>query len=250
MGRWSRLVADRFVDALELPAGSSVLDVGCGTGVLLDAVVEGWAPARAVGLDPSADFLRLAAERLRDRGAAAFDEGRADALPTADGTFDAAVSGLALNFTDDAGAAIGEMARVVRPGGTVAGYVWDYDHPDFFLTRLWDAALAVDGERGAGDERGRWSICTAAGMAAVVDAEPLGGATTWSITVPTAFADADELWSGFLLGVGPSGTWVAGLDDDRRERVRAALEAALPRSADGTVHLTARALAFAARRRG
>jgi len=56
--------------------------------------------------------------------APAFQSGAAQALPIASASVDAVVSGLVLNFTPDPAASLAEMARVARPGGTVAAYVW------------------------------------------------------------------------------------------------------------------------------
>jgi hypothetical protein len=67
VGRWSRLVARDFLHWLEAPAGLDWLDVGCGTGALAEAIAEGFAPKHLPGVDPSAEFLEFARQRLRDR---------------------------------------------------------------------------------------------------------------------------------------------------------------------------------------
>jgi ubiquinone/menaquinone biosynthesis C-methylase UbiE len=123
VGRWSRRVAEVFLDWLEVPAGRSWLDVGCGTGALSATILQRMRPGCVLGLDSSADFLAHARKQAQDRRAA-FDLGDAQALPFGDGQFDAAVSGLVLNFVADPERMVAEMRRVVRPGGTVALYVW------------------------------------------------------------------------------------------------------------------------------
>ena len=55
-----------------------------------------------------------------------------------------AVSGLVLNFVPEPRRAIAEMARVARPGGTVAAYVWDYAGKMELMRYFWDAAVVLD----------------------------------------------------------------------------------------------------------
>lgn len=61
-------------------------------------------------------------------------------LPVADGRMDVVVSGLVLNFVPDPGQAAREMARVARPGGRVAVYLWDYADRMELIRYFWDAA--------------------------------------------------------------------------------------------------------------
>lgn len=231
-------MATRFVDDLAVPTGARWLDVGCGTGDLLGVVTERCAPEHVVGVDPSEAFLAVAASRWPDVD---LRVGAAEDLPLGDATVHAAVSGLALNFVPNPVRAFAEMARVTAAGGVVAAYVWDYAHPDFFLTRFWDAATrTVLQGRPTGDERGRWELCTPDGLAAAARAAGLDPVVS-AVEVETVFADRDELWSGFELGVGPSGALVRDLDEDARATLRATMESGLPYRDDGTVRLPARA---------
>ena len=72
-----------------------------------------------------APFVAHAATQVPD-ARASFRKGDAQHLPVDDGSFDAVVSGLVLNFVPDQPAALREMRRAARPGGVVAAYVWDY----------------------------------------------------------------------------------------------------------------------------
>jgi trans-aconitate methyltransferase len=123
MGRWSALLAERFLDAVPLPPGAAVLDAGCGTGALAQALAARDPAARIAGTDLSDAFL--AAARARVPGAA-FRRGDIARLPDADGAFDAALSLLVLQFVPDRAAAAAELARVTRPGGIVAAAMWDF----------------------------------------------------------------------------------------------------------------------------
>jgi SAM-dependent methyltransferase len=98
-------------------AGCTVADVGCGTGRLTDLLAATGAFAVGVDLDPA--MLTVAAGRAPGRII------RADAarLPLADASVDAAVTVATLEFTDDAGTVLAEMARVTRPGGRVVAAV-------------------------------------------------------------------------------------------------------------------------------
>jgi SAM-dependent methyltransferase len=114
VGRWSRRVAPLFLSWLAEPPARRWLDVGCGTGALLGAIVDRIAPAAATGVDPSTGFLETCARRVAGR--AELHHGGAERIPLPVGTVDYAVSGLVLNFLPDPSAAPQEMARVTIVG--------------------------------------------------------------------------------------------------------------------------------------
>ena len=116
VGRWSRLVSRDFLRWLSVASGSRWLDVGCGTGTLCRVILEQEAPQSVRGVDSSAGFIDYARANIED-DRATFTVGDAQALPVNDAEFDAAVSGLMLNFVPDTGLALQEMARATRPGG-------------------------------------------------------------------------------------------------------------------------------------
>ncbi len=103
--------------------GARALDVACGTGDLALALASVVAPGgEVVGSDFSERMLELAREKAADRVVDArvrFEAGNALALPYADGEFDAATVGFGARNFSDLGRGLGEMARVVRPGGRV-----------------------------------------------------------------------------------------------------------------------------------
>ena len=123
MGRWSRKVAPLFVDWLDASQEQSWADIGCGTGELSLQIASKCKPSHLVGIDTSAAFITQAAKYVPS---AEFREGDATNIDLPDEGLDYAVSGLVLNFVPDKAKALSEMARIVRPGGVVALYVWDY----------------------------------------------------------------------------------------------------------------------------
>ena len=124
MGVWSQLVGQVFLDWLSPATGQRWIDVGCGNGAFTEQLIQRCAPAEAQGIDPSEAQLAFARTRPGAAGAV-FLRGDAMALPFEDDRFDVAVMALVIHFVPDPAKGIGELTRVVRPGGLVAAYVWD-----------------------------------------------------------------------------------------------------------------------------
>ena len=115
--------ASRVADVAQLQPGQSVLDVGCGTGILAREAHTRITPSgRAVGLDRDAGMLVVAEEQAPY---IEWRQGTAEALPFPDKSFDAIVCQFGLMFFVDRKRALGEMVRVLRPGGRLAIAVWD-----------------------------------------------------------------------------------------------------------------------------
>jgi SAM-dependent methyltransferase len=246
IGRWSRPAAQRFVDWLEAPSGGRWLDVGCGAGALTAALLERASPSVVVGLDPSRAFLDFARERIPD-ARAAFRIGDAQALPFGDAEFDAVVSGLVLNFVPRPEVAVAEMRRVVRPGGVVAVYLWDYAGEMQLIRRFWDAACELDPGAAALDEGRRFPICQPAALRTLFEAAGLRQVETRAIDAPTPFLDFDDYWTPFLGGQGPAPTYACALPEASRAALRDRLRDRLPTDAAGRISLTARAFAVRGR---
>lgn len=244
VGRWSRRVAPRFLAWLAVPSGRRWLDVGCGTGALCAAIADQCLPASLAGVEPSEGFLQTARQHLA--GQATLRSGSAAALPHEDNAFDAAVSGLVLNFVPDAHAALAEIARVTRNAGTIAAYVWDYAGKMELMRAFWDAAVALDPRAAGLDEGVRFSLCRPEALAQLFSSAGLQNVETAALDVPTPFDSFEDYWQPFLGGQGPAPAYAMSLDEAARTRLRERLRQRLPAQADGSIALTARAWAVRA----
>lgn len=242
VGRWSRLVARELLRWLAVPPGAAWLDVGSGSGALVDEILARAEPRVVVGIDRSERFVAHARARVTN-GRVHFQVGDAQALPVAHGSFDAVVSGLVLNFVPAPARMVAEMARAGGPGSTVALYVWDYASGMELIRRFWDAARALDPAAAALDEAVRFPGCAPAPLEALLASAGLARVEARAIDVPTRFRDFDDLWSPFLGGQGPAPAYAASLPEDRRAALREALRAAALAAADGAISLAARAWA-------
>jgi SAM-dependent methyltransferase len=143
LGRWSRRLADLFLDFVEFPEAGELLDVGCGTGALTFTMADRWPARPVIGVDIAAPFISYAqSRRFGDRPT--FEIGDACALKYADGRFAGAAAHLVFLFIPKPEVALREMRRVTRSGGTVAAVVWDSRGGLVFQRMLWDTAVAID----------------------------------------------------------------------------------------------------------
>ena len=244
VGRWSRQVAPRFLAWLNIPAGRSWLDVGCGTGALCAAIVDRCSPSAVAGVEPSDGFLATARQHLANR--AMLYQGSATAIPLNDASVEVVVSGLVLNFVPDRRAALLEMARVTVKGGTIAAYVWDYAGKMDLMRLFWDAAAKLDPGAAKLDEGVRFPLCRPEKLAELFAGAGLEAVEVGSIDISTPFTDFDDYWQPFLGGQGPAPAYAMSLDMAARMRLRDCIMGQMPIAADGSISLTARAWAVRA----
>jgi SAM-dependent methyltransferase len=242
VGRWSRRVAAEFVDWLGLAPGSRILDVGCGTGALTTTVLERAHPSAVVGVDPSPGYVNHVRSSVVDERAS-FEIADAENLPFDTAVFDAAVSALVLNFVPHPDRGVAEMTRVVRGGGRIAAYVWDYAGRMELIRHFWDAAVELDEEVAKLDEGKRFPICDPARLGQLFAGAALVGVETRELVVPTVFRDFDDYWCPFLSGEGPAPGYAMSLPPERRAELRERIRARLPVRDDGSIALVARAWA-------
>lgn len=218
MGRYSIPLAAQFADAAGVTRGQTAVDVGCGPGALTAELVDRLGSDSVTACDPSPSFIADCAAR---NPGVRVEAGRAEAIPFETGHFDHAMAQLVLHFVSDPEQAAREMARVVHPGGTVSACVWDFADGMEMLRAFWDAAVDIDPD--APDEArtlrfGRpGEIAEAFAAAGLVDIEES------TLQVASTYRDFDELWAGFLAGVGPAGAFAVSLEPERQALLRDAL---------------------------
>jgi SAM-dependent methyltransferase len=239
MGRWSRQLAPLFVSWLGIRGAAHWLDVGCGTGAMTSAICQHAHPASVTACDPAAPFIEYARHHSND-ACASFVVAGVGNLPRHAGGYGSITSLLALNFFPNADAAIREMQAHATAGGTVSACVWDYRGKMELLRYFWDAAAAMDSTL---DEGSRFPICRPDALTELFHSGGLRDVQCEPLDMPTTFANFDDYWGAFLGGTGPAPAYVGGLDPDRRDALARRIEQALPREADGTIPLTARAWA-------
>lgn len=125
MGRWSRLVGERFLDWIEVPDGARWIDVGCGNGAFTELLVQRCRPSDVQAFDPSPGQLDYARRRLPPGAPVTWGQADAMSLPVEDGASDVAVMALVLFFVPEPALGVAQMCRAVRSGGVVAAYHWD-----------------------------------------------------------------------------------------------------------------------------
>ena len=239
MGVWSRLAGDTFLRWLAPADGWRWADIGCGNGAFTELLALRCAPAAVQGLDPSEAQLAFARARF-DNPAIQFRQGDATALPYADDAFDAAVMALVIFFVPDPARAVAEMARVVRPGGSVSSYSWDLfgggfpfailqeEMATFGRPPLWPPSAEASTPAAL---RGLWSD------AGLIDVEMR------EVSVQRSFASFDSWWT--IAQTGPRLLpRFATLTPDEQASLKDRLRARLPPDGDGHITCGARAHAI------
>jgi ubiquinone/menaquinone biosynthesis C-methylase UbiE len=215
------------------------IDIGCGSGAFTQLLVERCAPAKVHGIDPSE--AQLAFARARPGGqTATFCRGDALTLPFAENSFDAAVMALVIFFVPDPAKGVAEMARVVRPGGTVATYVWDLmggGHPlELMRTEMKAMGIAVPNppRPDASEAEALTSLWMNAGLDALEER---------AIAVQRIFADFEDFWT--ISTAAPSvSTAIAAMAPDDLELLKQRMRERMPTDGAGRISQNARANAI------
>jgi ubiquinone/menaquinone biosynthesis C-methylase UbiE len=134
------------LDALRLAGTERILDVGCGTGEFERMAIERFPGLTVIGIDATPEMVEMARAKLAGCAQAAFQVGRADALPFGAEEFDAVVCANTLHYLRAPQQALQEWARVLRAGGQLVVVDWcrDFWHCRLmhYWLRLFDRAYA------------------------------------------------------------------------------------------------------------
>ena len=244
MGRWSRQLAADFLRWLAPPRRADWLEIGCGTGALTTTILSDCQPRSIVAIEPSRDLLAYARSMVIDKRVT-FDIAEARSLPVPNSAFDVVTSALVLNFIPEKRAALVEMKRVLKPGGLLSFYVWDYPGGGMgFIDAFWQAASEIDDKARDLDEARRFEFCTPKGLASLCREAGLMTATIEPVEIETVFPDFNAFWRPFTLGAGPAPGYCAALSHVQRERLKSRLRERL--GVEDPIHLAGRAWAMKA----
>ena len=235
VGRYGARLAAGLIGVAGIAPSDRVLDVGCGTGQLALEVAAIVGGENVAAIDPAADAVEVCRGRVP---AGDVRVGAAEALPFADGTFDAVLAQLVVNLVDDPPAAVREMARVARPGGVVAACFWDDDEMPL-LRSFWDAAREVAPAEYAGVSTRAQVGVPDLGLLRELWEQALDEVVLGEFGVAAEYEGFDDLWFSFEAGVGHSGALYASLDPELQAGVRAIAHRRLG-SPDGPFRLTAK----------
>ena len=240
MGRWSRLLAPKYIAFAGVKNGDRILDVGTGTGSLASALETTMTSSEIVGIDPSEGFINYAKKNAKS-GRARFEVGDAQALRFPDASFDQTMALLVMNFVPDHNKAIGEMRRVTRPQGVVSACVWDYNAGMQMLRFFWDEAVALDPAIEPKDER-HMKLSREGQLGELWKKAGLVNVQEKPLAIDQTYASFDDYWGPFLRGAGPGGAYVVSLSEERRRQLEARMrKRLLGNREDGAFVLEARA---------
>jgi ubiquinone/menaquinone biosynthesis C-methylase UbiE len=217
------------------------LDVGCGTGALSDVIIQSMQPAALTCVDPSSALLNEARARLGN-APVQIVPGDAMCLPFPDRTFDVAVSGLVLNFVPDAQKMIKEMKRVVRTGGNIGSYVWDFSGGASVTQHIGQALGELDPSFIVHASAAQKAHLTSQeAMLALLAEEELEAIDSVSILVNVNFDTFEDYWRANTTFASPHARQLAGLSTADYTEVQARVRALLGPSNGAAIAYKARA---------
>jgi ubiquinone/menaquinone biosynthesis C-methylase UbiE len=123
LDRMNQRINDKTLACLDIKAGDRILDLGCGTALSLAMLAKRGHQGQLVGADVSPAMMDICKKRFESgiaAGQVVFKQSRFDQLPFADNSFDQVISINTIYFWEDPEAIVREIARVLKPGGTLA----------------------------------------------------------------------------------------------------------------------------------
>jgi len=214
MGRYSNPLAPAFADFAGIVPGQRVIDVGAGPGALTAVLAERLGADAVTAVEPSEPFVSALRERYPD---VTVVHGPAENLPFEDDGFDTAIAQLVVHFMTDPVRGLSEMRRVTAPGGVVAANVWDHGGGRGPLSAYWEAVRELDPSNTG---EGHLAGATQGDLTRLFEQAGLADVEEESLTVTVEHETFEEWWEPYTLGVGPAGSYVAGLEPEVREKLR------------------------------
>ena len=220
MGRWSRRLAEPFLDFTGVANNEDVLDVGCGTGNLAFAVGARANVKSLKGLDYSSAYIDNAKKR-NNHSHISFEVGDASAMSYADGSFDRVLSMLVLFFVTDAIRAVAEMRRVARQGATVAAALWDLRGGMPASRMFQDTAAMLDPR--AVEMRAKnctRPLCHPGELGAAWRDAGFRDVKETTLTIRMEFENFEDYWRPYMSKQGPGADYVASLTSQEQATLR------------------------------
>ena len=238
MAPWSRSAGALFLSWLAPEPGRVWVDVGCGNGAFTEMILAEAAPSSVCAIDPSESQVSYARQKLAGKPVEIL-VGEAMLLPYPDARFDLGVMALVLFFVPDPRRGAAEMARVVKPRGTVASYTWDVERGGAPPQPMWEELQALGKEVALPPSSYVSRFEALKALWAEIGIEDI---ETRELVVERTFANLEDYWRCMVVS-SPSGI-VEKLSAAESVELKRRLQARLPVSATGeiTVHSWATAI--------
>jgi len=226
MGRFSRLLAPKFLDFVGLQDAGNLLDAGCGTGSLSRELLRRTKQAQVTGIDISPAYVAHA-ENAIGTSRATFQAADVTALPFETNRFDSAYSLLVLDFVPDTSKALAEILRVVKPEGKFAAAVWDARGGLVFNRFFLDTAAVLD--PAASELRAKnftRPLRRPGHMEREIKAAGFSILKSGEVSIRTEFANFSDYWAPFDGRDGPIPAYLSGVSPALKDRIKEAVRQA------------------------